>query len=297
MTNNQPTLLVTGASGQLGRRVIEILLAAETAATIVATTRTPEKLADLSEQGVVVRQADFNQPASLAEAFSGVDRLLLISTDALGEPGLRLKQHRAAVKAAEAAGVKHVVYTSLVNPGPESAVLFAPDHKGTEDALAESEMGWTVLRNNLYTDLLLGSLSQAVQMGQLFSAAEDGQTAYVTREDCAQAAAAALAADFSGQRTINITGPEALSRTELAELATKLTGTPVTYVPISVESLTENMVAAGLPEPIAATYASIDKAIALGQLALVTDGFEELTGQTPTSIEAFLTEHRQALSA
>jgi NAD(P)H dehydrogenase (quinone) len=123
---NQPTFLVTGASGQLGRHVVELLLQAN-AGTIVATTRTPEKLSDLSERGVIVRQADFNDPDLLAAAFAGVDRLLLISTDAVGEPGLRLKQHQAAVKAAEAAGVSHVVYTSLVNPGPESAVLFAPD--------------------------------------------------------------------------------------------------------------------------------------------------------------------------
>lgn len=294
MTNNKPTLLVTGASGHLGRRVVEILLAAKTAATIVATTRTPEKLAGLREQGVVVRRADFNQLESLTEAFKGVDRLLLISTDELGEPGLRLKQHRAAVKAAETAGVQHVLYTSLINAG-ESAVLFAPDHKGTEDALAASSMGWTILRNNLYTDLLISSLSRAVQMGQLFSASEDGRTAYVTREDCAQAAAAALASDFSGRRTLDITGPEALSRAELAELATKITGTPVTYVPISLDVLTQNMVAAGLPEPIAKTYASIDKAIALGQLNIVSDAVAKLTGQKPISVEAFLTEHHGAL--
>jgi NAD(P)H dehydrogenase (quinone) len=286
--NHQPVLLVTGASGHLGRRVIELLL--ETAVgTIVATTRSPEKLADFSAQGVLVRQADFNDPASLSAAFAGVDRLLLISTDALGEPGLRLSQHRAAVKAAEEAGVSHVVYTSLVGPGPDSPVLFAPDHYGTEAALADSTLDWTVLRNNIYAEVLLGSLGQAMQTGQLFSAAAQGETAYVTREDCARAAAAALASSFNGRRTLDITGPEALSQADLAALATQIAGKPITYVPLELEQLIQGMVGAGLPRPIAETYASIDTAIAQGQFAGVSNGVEKLTGTKPASVAEFLT--------
>lgn len=285
--NNQPTLLVTGASGHMGRRVVELLLEAN-AGTIVATTRTPENLSDLSQHGVIVRQADFDKPESLAAAFAGVDRLLLISTDALGEPGLRLKQHQTAVKAAEAAGVSHIVYTSLVNPGPESAVLFAPDHDGTEQALAASQLNWTVLRNNLYADLLLGSLGQAVQMGQLYSAAGEGKIAYVTREDCAQAAAAALLSSFNGRKTFDITGPEALSQTDVANLATQLAGKPITYVPLELGVLIQGMVAAGLPQPIAETYASIDTATAQGQFEEVANAFAELTGKKPTAVADFL---------
>ncbi len=110
------TLLVTGASGQLGRRVVELLLEAG-AGTVVAATRDPAKLADLAARGAVVRRADFDDEASLVEAFQGVDRLLLISTDALDRPGRRLAQHEAAVRAAVSAGVGHIVYTSLTNPG------------------------------------------------------------------------------------------------------------------------------------------------------------------------------------
>ncbi len=292
--NNQSTLLVTGASGQLGRRVVELLLVAN-AGTIIATTRTPEKLSDLSRRGVIVRYADFNEPESLAAAFAGVDRLLLISTDALGEPGLRLKQHQAAIKAAEAAGVSHVIYTSLANPGPESAVLFAPDHYGTEEALAASQLNWTVLRNNLYADLLLFSLSQAIQMGQLFSAAGEGKIAYITREDCAQAAAAALLSSFNGRKILNITGPAALSQNDLANLATKISGTPITYVPLELEVLIQNMVAAGLPRPIAETYASIDTATAQGQFEAVSNDFTELTGSKPTAVANFLAANQDAL--
>jgi NAD(P)H dehydrogenase (quinone) len=290
----KPTLLVTGASGQLGRRVIELLLEAQ-AGTIIAATRSPEKLTDFSQQGVITRYADFNEPDSLAEAFAGVDRLLLISTDALGEPGLRLKQHRAAIKAAEATGVSHVVYTSLVNPEPGSAVLFAPDHYGTEQALADSQLNWTILRNNLYADLLVNSLGQASELGHVFSAAGNGKTAYVTREDCAQVAAAALAGDFNGRRTLDITGPQALSQADLANIFSTIAGKQITYVPLALDVLIQNMVGAGLPHPLAETYASIDTAIAQGQFEAVSSAFEELTGNKPTTIAEFLTAQHHAL--
>jgi NAD(P)H dehydrogenase (quinone) len=293
--NHQPTLLVTGASGHLGRRVIELLLESQNR-TIIATTRTPEKLADFGERGVIVRPADFENPASLAEAFAGADRLLLISTDALGVPGQRLNQHRNAVKAAEQAGVSHVVYTSLINPGPDSPVLLAPDHHGTETALAESKMGWTVLRENIYTEVLLGALIQAVQFGGLFNAAANGKAAYITREDCARAAAAALAASFEGRRTLDITGPEALSQAEVAALAGTISGKQLDYVPLELEVLIQNMVNAGLPQPLAEAYASFDTAVAQGRFGAVTNSVEELTGRKPISVAEFLAANRDALA-
>lgn len=291
--NRQPVLLVTGASGHLGRRVIELLLE-QKAGTIIAATRTPEKLA---RRGVIVRYADFDKPDSLAEAFAGVDRLLLISTDVVGVPGLRLNQHRTAVKAAEAAGVKHVVYTSLVNPGPDSPIRIAPDHYGTEEALAASSMGWTVLRNNIYAEVLIGTLKQAIQAGgKLFSAAGDGKTAYVTRDDCARAAAAALAASFEGRRVLDITGPEALSRAELAGIASALTGQTVTYIPLELEALIQGMVSAGLPRPLAEVYASFDAGVAQGKCAAVSSAVEELTGSKPTRVVDFLAAHPDFLA-
>lgn len=291
----QSTLLVTGASGHLGRRVVELLLEAQ-AGNIIATTRTPEKLAEFSQRGVTVRHADFDDPASLAEAFKGADRLLLISTDAVGVPGKRLNQHRNAIKAAEEAGVKHIVYTSLINPGPDSPVLLAPDHHGTETALEESKLGWTVLRENIYTEVLLGGLIQAVQLGGLYNAAANGKAAYITREDCARAAAAALTSSFEGRRTLDITGPEALSQTELAALASQISGKEIPYVPLELEALIQNMVNAGLPRPVAEIYASFDTAIAQGKFSAVTNTVEELTGRKPISISEFLEANRQALA-
>ncbi len=292
--DRQPTLLVTGASGHLGRRVLELLLDSYSGG-IIATTRTPEKLADFAKRGVTVRYADFDQPASLREAFTGADRLLIISTDAVSVPGQRLNQHRNAVAAAEQAGVKHVIYTSLMNPGADSPVLLAPDHQGTEDALTHSTMGWTVLRENLYTEVLLGSLIQAAQLGTLFNASANGKAAYITREDCARAAAAALSASFEGRRTLDITGPEALSQSDVAALASQITGKQIGYVPLELDVLIQNMVNAGLPRPMAETYASFDTAVAQGKFSAVSSAVEMLTGRKPISVAEFLSANRDAL--
>ncbi len=293
--NGKPTLLVTGASGHLGQRVIELLLETNTA-NIIAATRSPEKLAALSQRGVTVRHADFDDPALLAKAFAGVDRLLLISTDALGVPGLRMKQHTAAVKAAEEAGVNHVVYTSLINPEPDSPIKIAPDHYATEIALTKSKLGYTVLRNNIYTDMLIGTISLALQLGGIYAASADGKIGYVTREDCARAAAAALTASFTGRRILDITGPAALSQYEVAAIASTATGQTITYTPLPLEVLVQNMVAAGLPQPVAEVYASFDAGTAIGKNDVVSNAVEQLTGRKPTSVTEFLTANRQAFS-
>jgi NAD(P)H dehydrogenase (quinone) len=157
------TLFVTGASGHLGRRVVELLLEKD-AGKIVAGTRKPEKLADLEARGVVVRQADFEDPQGLEAALAGVDRVLIISTDAIDRPGRRLAQHRAAVAAAVSAGVKHAVYTSMPNP-ETSPVVFAPDHLGTEQALKASGVSHMILRMCWYADFLIPTLAPAVASG------------------------------------------------------------------------------------------------------------------------------------
>jgi NAD(P)H dehydrogenase (quinone) len=290
-----PTLLVTGGSGHLGRRVLELLLE-RGAGPIVATTRTPAKLADFAQRGVAVRVADFDQPDALAAAFAGVDRLLLISTDVLDGTDHRIRQHRTAVAAAQAAGVKHVLYTSISQPEPPTPVVAAHDHYATEQALEANPLGYTFLRSNIYTEFQVATLSRAAQLGQHFSAAGDGKTAYVTREDLAQAAASALADTFEGRRKLEITGPEALTQADLAAVASDLTGRPVAYVPLDLESLIQGMVSAGLPRQLAEGYASFDAGIALGKMEVVSNAVEELTGRKPTRLADYMAEHRAELT-
>jgi NAD(P)H dehydrogenase (quinone) len=293
MTSSDLTLFVTGASGHLGRRVVELLLE-KNVGKVVAGTRKPEKLADLAARGVVVRQADFEDPKGLEAALAGVDRALIISTDAIDRPGRRLAQHRAAVAAVVSAGVKHAVYTSMPNP-ETSPVVFAPDHLGTEQALKASGIGWTILRMCWYTDYLIPTLAPAVASGQLSAATGQGGAPYVTREDCAQAAAGALASSDTSNKTWNVTGPDLITYAELAKLASELTGRPVTYSPVEPAERIAQLIALGTPEPIAKMLVSGQMAIAQGQMGTPTTAVKELAGRDPVSVREFLSAHRDAL--
>lgn len=288
------TLLVTGASGQLGRRVVAHLLdtLGVPPSRLIAVTRDPAKLADVAARGVAVRHGDFDDPASLGAAFAGADRLLLISTDAFDRPGVRIAQHRAAVAAAKDAGVKHVVYTSM--PGPEdSPIPFAPDHLGTEQALAESGLGWTVLRNAWYFENLAFSLPAALQTGKWYTSAGDGRTAYLSRDDCARAAAYALAASAATNAIYDITGSVALTNAEIAVMVGEVLERPLEPVDVSDEELVAAGVAAGVPEPIARIWACFDTATRLGKFAKVTDAVEKLTGKPPETLRPFLAANKQ----
>jgi NAD(P)H dehydrogenase (quinone) len=290
---SERTLFVTGASGQLGRRVVELLLE-KGAGKIVAGTRKPEKLADLAGRGVSVRHADFENAKELEAALAGVDRVLIISTDAIDRPGRRLAQHKAAVAAAASAGVKHAVYTSMPNP-ETSPVVFAPDHLGTEQALKASGVPSTILRMCWYTDFLIPTLAPAVASGKLVAATSQGGAPYVTREDCAQAAAAALASSDTSNKTWNVTGPAVMTYAELAKLASELTGDPVTYTPVDAAERTAQLIALGTPEPIAKMLVSGQLAIAQGKMGTATTAVKELTGREPLSVREFLSARRAAL--
>lgn len=293
-----PDLLVTGAGGQLGQRVLHHLIETlnVSADRIAAATRKPETLAAWAEKGVSVRRADFDDSASLSEAFAGVDRLLLISTDALDRPGHRLAQHRAAIAAAEAAGLKHVVYTSMPKPD-SSAVLFAPDHAGTEAALAQSRLPeWTVLRNNWYFENLFFSLPSALGSGSWYSAAGAGGIAHIARDDLARAAATALAGATRGKTTLTLTGAHAYATADIARLVSEVTGRPLAVVPVPVEGLVQGMVAHGVPEPLARVFASFDANTAQGGLADVTGDYKTLTGAEPRGFEDWLMANKAALA-
>src|ERR1700722_2549109 len=290
---SERTLFVTGAGGHLGRRVVDLLLE-QRAGKIVAGTRKPEKLADLAARGVEVRHADFEDPEGLEGALAGVDRVLIISTDAIDRPGRRLAQHKAAVAAAVSAGVKHALYTSMPNP-ETSPVVFAPDHLGTEQALKASGLSHTILRMCWYADFLIPTLAPAVASGKLMAATGQGGAPYVTREDCARAAAAALASSDTDNKTWNITGPDLVTYAELAKLASELTGRPVTFEAVTPEERVAQLIAAGTPEFIAKLLVSSQMAIALGKMGTPTTAVKELTGREPTSVREFLSSNRAAL--
>ncbi len=289
MNTPVPTLLVTGASGQLGGAVVRHLLDTlkVPAERLIVTSRSPEGLADLAARGVTVRMADFDQPETLAAAFAGAHRLLLVSTDALMELGKRLAQHRAAVQAAAEAGVKHVVYTSLPS-ADKSHVSFAPDHWGTEQALSASPLGWTVLRNAWYFENLAYGLPGALASGEWATAAGEGRIAYIARDDLARAAAVALASDSAANQVLTLTGEQAWSARDVATRLSTLTGKPLAVIDITPEQLVEGLKAHGFPPVLAEVFASFDAAAAAGDLGQVTRDYARLTGQSPTTLDAWL---------
>ncbi len=290
--------LVTGANGHLGRAVVNHLLTTYKvpANKIIAASRDVSKLADLKAKGVETRKADFNDEAGLVQAFTGARRVLVISTDSF-EPGARQRQHSNAVKAAEKAGVDHVLYTSMPKPDT-SAVLFAPDHLSTEKALAASNLkGWTVLRHNWYFENLFMSLPQALKSGTQYSAAAKGKTAHISRDDLASANAAALVSEKGGKNTYTLTGAAEYTTDEIAGLVSKATGKPLNVVHVPAEGLVQGMIGAGLPEPVARLFASFDVNTAQGGLSGVTADYKSLTGQEPSRFEDWVQANATALAA
>lgn len=290
-------LFVTGANGHLGRAVLRHLLETMEIAPsdLVAGSRDPSKLAEFSELGIKTRKADFDDKDGLVQAFSGIDRLLIISTDELATPGKRLEQHRKAVEAAAAAGVRHVVYTSMPNPD-RSLVTFAPDHLGTEQAIAAAGLSHTILRNAWYGDNYLMAMAHNLQAGTWHTAMGDGRVSNISRDDCARAAAAALAKPLAGNATLTLTGAESLLASEIAAMVSEIAGKPLAVVPVSDEQLAAGLKAAGLPDFVVAMLVSADANIRAGNFDLVTNDFEMLTGARPQSLRAFVEAHRAALA-
>ena len=293
------TLLVTGASGQLGRGVLRHLLEAQRIAPsrIIAATRNPESLADLASLGVTVRTADFNDPVSLKKAFEGADRVLIISTGELDlKSDRRLKQHQAAVAAAKAAGISHLLYTSMPNPEPGSPVLFAGDHYGTEQAIKASGIPYTIFRNGWYQENLFMALPHAIASGQWYTSAGDGRIAHAARDDMAAAIAAGLASDSTESTTYTLTGPQAYTTAEIAALVSEVTGKPLEVVQLPDDALTEGVKAAGVPEEFARVIVSFDANTRSGRIAMVTDAVETLSGRKPRSLKQFLEANKAALA-
>jgi NAD(P)H dehydrogenase (quinone) len=282
---------VTGVSGNLGRQVVKHLRAGG-ATKIVGFTRDPAKATGLD--GVELRRADFADPAHLGGQLAGVERLLVISTDTLAG---RAELQVGAIDAAVKAGVKHILYTSITSPypDPDPAAVIPNSHYWTEVRMAASGVDFSFLRNNLYTDYLIPGAQNAIASGTLYHASGTGRRAFVTREDCAAAAAAALLT-AEGKHVYDIGGPEALSSDDLAALFSAISGKPVKAVNVPAEALIQGLVQAGMPAEFGGVMAHFDTDAAKGNLAVVSGDVEKLTGRKPRSVADFLKAHKAAIT-
>jgi NAD(P)H dehydrogenase (quinone) len=273
------SIVVTGATGHLGRLAVEALLERGVpAADVVATGRRTEALADLAERGVVVRTADYDDEASLKEALAGADRLLLVSGSEVGQ---RVRQHGNAIAAARAAGVGFIAYTSIAH-ADTSTLLLAEEHRATEQLLAEAGVPHALLRNSWYTENYTAQLPVYLEHG-IAGAAGDGAVSAATRADYAAAAAAVVATDGHAGAVYELGGAP-FTMTELAQVVSAATGRTVTYTDLPVEQYQRVLVAAGLPEPAAAVFADGDRGVAAGELLVEGDDLARLLGRAPTSL-------------
>jgi NAD(P)H dehydrogenase (quinone) len=273
-------IVVTGASGQLGRLVIENLLQKLPAGQIAAAVRNPAKVADLAARGVQVRVADYTQPVTLEAAFRGADKLLLISSSEVGQ---REKQHRNAIDAAKRAGVGEVAYTSILH-ADTSPLGLAAEHLATEAALKASGLPHVLLRNGWYTENYLASVPPALQYGVLMGSAGEGRIASAARADYAAAAAAVLTGSNQAGKIYELAGDSAYTLTELAAEIARASGKAVAYRNLPEAEFKAALLGAGLPEPIAALLADSDVGASKG--GLFDDGHQlsKLIGRPTTPL-------------
>ncbi|MEU1207604.1 SDR family oxidoreductase [Nocardia sp. NPDC005825] len=273
------TVAVTGASGQLGRLVVEALLK-DGSQPVVAVVRDPAKVADLAERGVEVRVASFDDPDALERAFQGVDRVLLVSGNEFGK---RVAQHTNVLRAAEAAGVKLLAYTSIPR-ADRNPLILAQEHIGTEAVLAGAGIPTTLLRNGWYWENYAGGLGHAVASGVLHGAAGDGKVSGAARADYAEAAARVLTTDGHEGKVYELGGDETLSYAELAQVISEVSGTPVRYEDLPQQDYAAALQGAGLDAGYAAVLADADAGIAGGVLAVDSGDLQRLLGRPTTPV-------------
>lgn len=252
-------IAITGATGQLGRIVVAKLKERTVVENLVALVRTPEKAAD---SGVEARTFDYSKPETLAVALKGIDSLLLISGSEVGQ---REAQHKNVINAAKEAGVKWIVYTSLLHADTSSLSL-APEHAATEEALKNSGIAYTILRNGWYTENYAGSIPGALQAGAFIGAAGDGKISSATREDFAEAAAIVITSTGHEGKIYELAGDEAYTLTELAAETSKQTGKDIPYNNLTEADYAAALAGAGLPQWLADAIAGWDTGASKGDL-------------------------------
>ncbi|WP_369200935.1 SDR family oxidoreductase [Streptomyces sp. PU-14G] len=279
-------IIVTGATGKLGRRTVERLVERVSADRVGASVRDPRKAKDLADRGVRVRKGSFDDPASLAHSFEGAEQLLLVSLDRTGEECV--SGHRAAIDAAVQAGVGRILYTSQMGAAHDSRFPACRDHAATEDLLSASGLPWTALRNGFYASSALLFLQSARHTGDIALPA-DGPVAWTGHDDLAEATAVILAEEgrFEGP-TPPLTGPAALDFDTVAEIASQATGRPFTRTVVPDDAFREQVLKHGAPTPVADLMLSIFAAARNGEFAAVDSTLAELIGREPATFRTQL---------
>jgi NAD(P)H dehydrogenase (quinone) len=275
------SLVITGATGHLGRLVIEHLLDQGVPAhDIVAAGRAITKIKDLADRGVTVRVIDYDDPATLRGAFHRADKVLLISGSELGQ---RARQHRNAIDAARQAGVALLAYTSIANAGTATMRL-AEEHQATEAALRASGLPYALLRNSWYIENYTGQLATILHHGAVIGSAGDGRVSAATRADYAAAAAAVLTTSDDPGRGYELGGDQAFTLTELAAEISAQTGQDISYHDLPAGQYAQVLTGAGLPEAVAAIVADSDRGLARGELFVESTDMRQLIGRPTTTL-------------
>ena len=285
-------ILVTGATGKLGSKVVESLLKSIPASDLAVSVRNPEKAEGLRARGIEVRQGDFDNPETLDNAFTGIDRLLIISAD--GDNETRILQHTNAVQAAERAGVKFIAYTSLAN-ATESKNLMAPPHVETEAAIIRTGIPYSFLRNNWYLENEIGSIQGAMAGAPWVTSAGKGKVGWALQQDYADAAAAVLVGNGHENTVYELSGP-LLTQEELVSALGAVLGKEIPVQQVSEEKYAEIMKGLGLPDFVIPIVVGIQESIRNGSLEVEKNDFEKVLGRPVTPINEALTQLVNAIT-
>ena len=305
MSGTGTMIAITGASGQYGRLATDKLIALGRARDLILITRTPAKLADRQRAGCDVRYGDFDVPETLSAALQGAGQMLLISGTRVGA---RVRQHRAAVDAAAAAGVRHVVYTSFVNIEPGNPAVVTLDHRETEDLIQASGMNWTFLRDAHYADaMILNAGPSFIASGIWLTSTKGGREAMVWREDCVDCAVAVLTQAGHENKAYPITGPMRESFAEIAAMLSDITGCTVRSTETDDAGMYAHFDSLGIPrEPVddqvvggipwnSDDMVSFERSIREGYLDICTDDVELLTGRKARSVREMIVANADML--
>lgn len=278
-------ILVSGASGNLGRLIIKHLIKRGTPVSdIVAGARSPQKVRDLEEQGIRVVRFDYDDPASLKEGLKGIDRFVMVSVSQADTP---INQHDLVIKAASEANLEVIAYTSVYR-GKDSRLPLAPIHAAAEKAISESGVPYIFLRNNAYSDFYLGNVIQGIRTGVIASPAGNAKISGATRNDFAEAATVAITDDKYIGKKLELSGDTAFTFNDLAQIASKIAGRQVTYQPMTLSQNTEVIKRAGYPERVVEVMSKLEEVTASGELASNDHTLSSMIGHPTTNMDEFV---------